>query len=665
MQSSFSVFLREGSSGRRLPLTSTDHNFQKSWRSRDHQITRSLNIMSTTQAEGGTQFQSTQDEGNFKKKILRMNDIKYSSKKTKTVKKSTPKSKHNALRKQGVYFDPVNADPLSSRLVHRFMFAEFLGSLFSNLISQGSVISCGALTYQFNYDELTPGRILCIAFASSFVSFISKKSPFHRCPVKEHCTNATCAPGTDPNSPLCALCSPGYVLRQTCVECSSQSIGPGIGIFAGLFVVLAAVMFVKRAAIRRLQRKYGSLWRDVVRIVTINISFMQINASLPSIMNGVAWPNNYLSFLNRFDVLNLDLMKFFGLPCVNDTLDYRFNVFVALFVPIVIVLLASFMYCLRRRQIDGSAGKIAKDSHLRRTSAEFLFDTLDADDGGNIEVEEFQQLLVYLGKKKVDMSTARKMMHQVKAKSPRPVNTTRRQQRQQRQQQVNGGKNSRSGSSVDELTREEFIRVVVDGSLETITRTGAKWVAVVELERTKASYQAAVLVVLLLMHAPVSQRFFYYFADDNVQGQRYLRSDYSIEYGGKIWSEFLPVVIREISVDISLRGNRAGRVFCVRPSPDDWHSFVAGSSSLLQPSHKTKVGVPVSTVCARCRILGVARSASQIVADGGVDLRATQCKSGGGRTGVRVGRGDFELRATTQESGGVLGGGNGVSVDVL
>jgi hypothetical protein len=81
------------------------------------------------------------------------------------------KSKQSQLRKQGVYYDPVNADPLSSRLVHRFMFAEFLGSLFSNLIAQGAVISCGALTYQFNYDELTPGRILCIAFATSFVSF--------------------------------------------------------------------------------------------------------------------------------------------------------------------------------------------------------------------------------------------------------------------------------------------------------------------------------------------------------------------------------------------------------------------------------------------------------------------------------------------------------------
>ena len=32
-------------------------------------------------------------------------------------------SSQHKLRKIGVYFDPKNADPLSSRLVHRFMFA--------------------------------------------------------------------------------------------------------------------------------------------------------------------------------------------------------------------------------------------------------------------------------------------------------------------------------------------------------------------------------------------------------------------------------------------------------------------------------------------------------------------------------------------------------------
>ena len=81
------------------------------------------------------------------------------------------RDKIQAVSKQGVHYDPESADPLSSRLVHRFMFAEFLGSLFFQLIAQGSVISSGALTYQFDYDELTPGRILCIAFATSFVSF--------------------------------------------------------------------------------------------------------------------------------------------------------------------------------------------------------------------------------------------------------------------------------------------------------------------------------------------------------------------------------------------------------------------------------------------------------------------------------------------------------------
>ena len=54
-----------------------------------------------------------------------------------------------------------------------FPRTEFLGSLFSNLVAQGAVISCGVLTYQMNYDELTPGRILCISFATAFVRFLS------------------------------------------------------------------------------------------------------------------------------------------------------------------------------------------------------------------------------------------------------------------------------------------------------------------------------------------------------------------------------------------------------------------------------------------------------------------------------------------------------------
>ena len=59
-----------------------------------------------------------------------------------------------AIATEGVEFDPQDSDPLSSRMSHRFMFAEFLGSLFYGLVSQGCVITSGVLTFQFTYKNL-------------------------------------------------------------------------------------------------------------------------------------------------------------------------------------------------------------------------------------------------------------------------------------------------------------------------------------------------------------------------------------------------------------------------------------------------------------------------------------------------------------------------------
>ena len=70
---------------------------------------------------------------------------------------------------QGIEFDPQDSDPLSSRMAHRFMFAEFLGSAFYGLISQGCVITSGVLTFQFTYKNLTPGRLVSIAISNAFI----------------------------------------------------------------------------------------------------------------------------------------------------------------------------------------------------------------------------------------------------------------------------------------------------------------------------------------------------------------------------------------------------------------------------------------------------------------------------------------------------------------
>lgn len=70
---------------------------------------------------------------------------------------------------EGVEFDPQDSDPLSSRMSHRFMFAEFLGSMFYGLISQGCVITSGVLTFQFTYKGLTPGRLAAISISNAFI----------------------------------------------------------------------------------------------------------------------------------------------------------------------------------------------------------------------------------------------------------------------------------------------------------------------------------------------------------------------------------------------------------------------------------------------------------------------------------------------------------------
>ena len=355
--------------------------------------------------------------------------------------------------------------------------------------------------------------------------------PFHGCPYPEHCTNSQCMNGT--KGVLCALCKQGYTLRKKCVPCDSANIGASIGILVGGLLIVVLLTCVMRKTIRRLQRKYGALWRDVVRIFTINVSFMQINGSLSSMMQQLSWPQIYLDFLSTFNVVNLDLINVFGIPCIESSVDYRFNVLVALIVPAFILSIAVLLYTIRKRKIhQRNAKNIAHWSEkLRQSAAEYLFDLIDVDGTGSIDVHEFQHLLSVLGNKQANVKTAKVLMNQVHQHADA--------------HRIAGKSPTRTNTRDLSLSRIYFVDSVVDGAIEKITDTGTNWVVLVEQERVKTSYQTAVLVLLLLIHAPISQRFFYYFAWDNVKGKRFLIADYSIEVFGpnNTWISFLPCVI--------------------------------------------------------------------------------------------------------------------------
>ncbi len=90
-----------------------------------------------------------------------------------------------------------------------------------------------------------------------------------------------------------------------------------------------------RSSIIRIRRKLGPSWRNFIRIAAINLSYVQINSSLPVIIP-IEWPQSYLDFLDRFAVINIDLVSLLGMRCVGDDLwDFRTNILVACLIPIL------------------------------------------------------------------------------------------------------------------------------------------------------------------------------------------------------------------------------------------------------------------------------------------------------------------------------------------
>ena len=192
------------------------------------------------------------------------------------------------------------------------------------------------------------------------------RSPFHRCKFKEAClSNGTCAKGSV--GVLCAMCVPGYIRRGSqCTPCQGGEFGPSIAIFSALLFVVSVLLYFCRKRIRQCRRRYGQLWRDVVRIITINVSFMQINSSLPSVMGNVEWPSIYLEYLSNFDWVNFDILNLLGFPCIAN-MDYRTNVTIALCVPVLVATVGMVMYRIRESQITRQADHIANDVDLQRT----------------------------------------------------------------------------------------------------------------------------------------------------------------------------------------------------------------------------------------------------------------------------------------------------------
>ena len=83
--------------------------------------------------------------------------------------------------------------------------------------------------------------------------------------------------------PLCAVCDDTYFQSTTsaCIKCTSKTVPLKIGVLSGLLAAFVIFVWSQRKLIQRLRAKYGAAWRDIVRILTINLSYCQVSSSLP------------------------------------------------------------------------------------------------------------------------------------------------------------------------------------------------------------------------------------------------------------------------------------------------------------------------------------------------------------------------------------------------
>ena len=84
-----------------------------------------------------------------------------------------------------------------------------------------------------------------------------------------------------------------------------------------------------------------------------------------------------------------------------------------------------------------------------------------------------------------------------------------------------------SVESMMELSKEALVEAFTENNYGS-TDIGKRMLRWAELQRVRASTSAGILLVLFLLHAPVSQRIFHYFVCHDIAGRSFLRVDYSL-----------------------------------------------------------------------------------------------------------------------------------------
>ena len=294
------------------------------------------------------------------------------------------------------------------------------------------------------------------------------------------CTPTGCIAGTA--GVLCETCSPGYGKRAgACETCDTSSVVTYTAILVVCVLLMTLVVYLVERKLYA-HRHYAAAWKEFMRVVKINVDFLQVNSAMPSVMS-VSFPTNFIDFTSTFDFINVDMLSLTGAACASGV-NFMTTFGVMSLLPWCALLIGALVY------VCGQRRKIAADDQTLRRTAHDIFLMVDEDRSGTIDPEEYRMAL-------------------------KSIDTTGIKQ------------------SMDE--REFTDRVLsLDGARVTSWWKG---------KRVASTALYATVQILLLVHTPVTRKVFEFFNCRTVHTREFLKADYTIECWSPAYTWFSFYVI--------------------------------------------------------------------------------------------------------------------------
>ena len=433
---------------------------------------------------------------------------------------------------------------------------------------------------------------------------------FKRCPFVKDCSGADPTSGrrrkfgvngTEKNasssdgcilgtrSILCSQCDSGYNRdAATCTQCEDSSMPVRIALLTVCALLVLLLLGYCKRKLKTAWRKYRSLYRDVLRIVSIFVTFSQINTSIPSIIE-VPWPESFVNFVANFNVVNVDLFSLVGVSCVGN-FNFYLGFLAMLSLPVFIIVWVVFtLYTSITTMKNRVAHMSESDKELQREEAyHTLYHLTDEDGGGEVSPTEFHSLLIKIGWNVDPVQCEQLILAMNEGNDSKEFRNARGQICLKEHvfvgHMINGAlkialekfdiKQSSSShllSDKDKLVGkflfflntlffkflkfpfqnyifwiEFFFSFLLLYSKISTTLTFfllfflSEWV----LTRGIVSRtMAGAMSLLLLSHTPVSRKVFQFFYCQDMGGRAYMRADYSIRCWSDPWFAFLPLIL--------------------------------------------------------------------------------------------------------------------------